>query len=237
MINGRINKNNSITQARRAYLSTREILEKYSTKVKVKGALVFIGIDNIVNIQSPVEDIEIILRSQLRQFIREIVEQEQESFRPSINKEELVKHFAKYQVSNPYLPRPLFYDEMTSLRKGIYCANCGSFKVETVRKQYIICACDFSEPRDRAIVRTICEYGVLQYDRNLKLEELYEFFGGDVSKSNLNRMLYKYFKTILKGRYTYHINMQLPIDKLSDNFQFSLPMLYHTDSIKYIYRN
>ena len=34
------------------------------------------------------------------------------------------------------------------------------------------------EPREEAIVRTICEYGVINNEQNLTTSELTKFFGG-----------------------------------------------------------
>lgn len=235
LINGRNNKNNCIAQARKAYLNLRDIIQKYARNIKTEGALIFVGIDNMVDIKSPVEDIQVIQRNQLRHFIQKIAEQEQiKAYRP-IDKFALIQHLEAQQVSNPYFPKPLTLGEMTEIKKGIYCAHCHSFDVEVGKSQYISCPCGFSEPRDRAIVRTICEYGVLQYDETLKLENLLQFFGDDVTRNKLSQVLHKYFESVNKNKYTYHINKKLPLEKILKEFHFLLPNKLTQSEMEYTY--
>lgn len=223
VINGRVNKNNCVAQARKAYLNVRDILLKLLSRLNVRGALIFVGTDNMIQINSPVEEIEIVQRNQLRHFITKIAEQENRNTYPTIDQAAVIAHLEKYQVENPYRPNPLTPDEMKELRRGIQCARCGNDNLDIGRAQYIHCPCGLSEPRDKAIVRTICEYGVLRFDQELKIENLLPFFGGDISRSNLKRVLHEYFETVYKARYTYQVNKKLPLTKIESEIEFKLP--------------
>ena len=178
VINGRANKNNCVAQARKAYLNMRDILQKLSSRLMIQGALIFVGTDNMVDILSPVAEIEIVQRSQLRHFIMKIAEQENRNAYHTIDPAAVIAHLEAFQVPNPYLPAQLALNEMKEVRGGIQCAHCGNGDLHIGRAQYIHCACGFSESRDKAVVRTVCEYGVLRYGEVLKLEELLPFFNG-----------------------------------------------------------
>lgn len=74
------------------------------------------------------------------------------------------------ELNSPYQPQPLTLLEQANLRRGIKCANCSNFDLDTARS-YLICNCGLHEPRGMAIVRTICEYGILNFDKDLHIAE------------------------------------------------------------------
>lgn len=182
MLNGRKLKHNVVSQAAKAQATLKEVCQNYSRNVQVSGALVFVGIDNTVEIRSPIDDIQVVSRSGLRKHIQSIANAEDNArYVSTLDQRGLIQHLKNVAVSNPYLPDPLTPAEIRSLRKGIYCAYCGNFDVE-IRQRYAICGCGLHEPRDEAIVRTIYEYAVLTYDRPMRRADLLDFFGGDISK-------------------------------------------------------
>lgn len=80
---------------------------------------------------------------------------------------------------------------------------------------YAKCSCGFIEKRDDAILRGICDYGVLSYDKHLRVGELYYFLNRIASKENIYRILRQNFEFVKKGRNSYYINKKLPYDKLN----------------------
>src|SRR5699024_4228820 len=69
-------KNSPVAQARKNFLNLKKICGEFSPDIHVRGTLILAAIDQEVDIQSPVEDIEIILRHDLRKYIRRIVKEE-----------------------------------------------------------------------------------------------------------------------------------------------------------------
>lgn len=114
----------------------------------------------------------------------------------------------KYIIENPY--RPTVCDEVMYgwLAKGIYCAGCGSFGVEAGR-QFVRCVnCGFCEGKEKSVLRTICEYGVIMHNRALKLGDVHAFMRGEVEKRYIKTILGKYFKLLNSGKHAKYKNPQ-----------------------------
>lgn len=234
-INNKKVKNSPVAQARKNFLNLTKICGEFSPDLQVKGALVLAAIDQEVDIQSPVEDIEVILRNNLRKYIHSLVEEERKAQRyEHMDKKGLIRYLEQYEILNPNRARTLSDDEMINLRKGICCANCGSFDLDfNNREKYIKCSCGFHEPREEAILRTICEYGVLRSDRQLTMKELSGFFGGQISRKVLRKILKKYFEVKENGRYTYYVNLKLPFEKIRHHFKLKLPRIHYMNDQDY----
>ena len=78
-----------------------------------------------------------------------------------------------------------------------------------------------SEPRENAIVRTICEYGVIHFDKDLAITDILDFFNRDYSRGTIVKYLDKYFTQISTGRHIKYANtIRL------DNLDFKLARYY-----------
>lgn len=235
--NNRKIKRSPVGQARNNLLNLQKITREYSYDIQVKGALVFTGIDNEVNVQTPVEDIEVVERNGLRKYILGMLEDEEiHRYNKPLNAKNLINYYQKYEIENPFMAKQLSEDEIKNLQKGICCVNCGTFDIKITNQQYIECDCKFHEPREEAIVRTICEYGVLNPTKDLRIGELLEFLDYQISRSYLKEILKKHFKMVSKQRYTYYINKKLPFHKIRHEFNLVLPRKYYieeTNTIQY----
>lgn len=212
-INNQIISGNPINQARRNTINLQDICKMYSDKVEVYGALILIGEDNYAEIKSEISDIDIIQRNQIKYYIQKIAEKEKIYNKQPINKKRLLNHLEKFEMDRYYKPEQIEKDVIEGLRKGINCLNCNSFNID-IRRKRVRCLCGFSEEREMAIFRTICEYGVLSFNENLQTGALTDFFGNQISKTSIHNVLKKYFEEVRSGRYTYFINKNLPSYKL-----------------------
>lgn len=229
-VNGRKIKQNVFSQVEKARSTLKDICNEFSPTIEVSANLVFTGIDCEVAIRTPVNDLNIIARNQLKRNILEIVEEEKQlKFNRKLPLEELVRHIKKYITSNPFLPEPLSPHEIRKLRKGIYCGRCGNFDVLISKKAYIKCSCGYYEPREKAVVRTICEYGVLAYDRGLTKGEVHEFLDKQVSHSYIFKILTKHFTQVKNQKYTYYKNKGLPFHKIKKDFVIKEPRILYLD--------
>lgn len=208
---------NPIHQARRNCSNVQEIVNETSVNVPVEGALIFSGMDNFVEIQSEVTDLEIIPRNYLYTYIRKIVQEEKNHRGRSLNFQMLMAQLEKYEIEKRFIPEPLSKDDMLRIKRGIYCAHCKSYDIQ-IRKHIVTCRCGFIENREEATVRTICDYGVLNYDKELTRKELLVFFNGQVSKTYLVNILNKHFIRVSKNSYTYYINKKLPYFRIKISF-------------------
>lgn len=227
-------KSNCIEQTRSTTVGARNICHSLSSKMKIQGALVFVGVDNRIEIKSDVNNIEIVPRNELQHYIEKIVEEETKMTGQTINPKQVIRQFERYEINDYFLPKPIQADGMMNLQKGIYCLNCGNFDIAIKRKN-IECVCGVTENRETAVLRTICEYGVLNHDKHLTMGELMEFLNNQVSPSNLRKLLTKYFGMIKKQRYTYYNNWKLPIYKLYEELNLSSTVNYAVDHAAYTF--
>jgi hypothetical protein len=200
---------NPINQTRSNTINLENIFNGF----KVQGILTFIGNDNYVEINSEISDIKIIKRNELKRTILKIAEKDDEYNGKSVNNKFLLRQLETYETFPRQQPTPLTDNQISKLQKGIYCLHCKSFNVNISRKS-VSCPCGFIEEREIAILRTICEYGVLTFDKNLKVGKLEEFFGGDASRYNIRKILNKYFIKQSSSSHTSYINRVLPLEKL-----------------------
>lgn len=91
------------------------------------------------------------------------------------------------------------------LVKGIRCVKCGGFELTAIR-YHMVCSYGYREVKEKAIISTICEYGVLKHDADLSIRELMMFLNGNVSYRNLRSVMHKYFIKVKDGRYTRYEN-------------------------------
>lgn len=216
--NDRKNSGNPVHQTRRNTINLQNMCHEFSREITVQGVLVLVGIDNYVEINSEIKDVDVVKRNELKHYIQKMVEKDNAYEGWIVNKKSLIEHFERYEIEPYYGPEMISKEQMNSLRKGIYCLHCKKFHPQINRKT-VSCSCGFIEEREMAILRTICEYGVLTFNKPLKTGKLWEFFGRQVSRKSIRKVLQKYFQFVANGRYSHFINIQLPLYKLYDKLK------------------
>lgn len=204
---------NVFTQAKRNFRKVKDLIRKSHSTLKVEGAIIFIGEHNTVTIDSPVTDIKVLRRNELKKYISNFAEMEKNYFQ-EIDYGPFIRNLETYEVINTIVPEPINEASFKKLRKGIYCAKCQNFNV-SIKKFSIHCSCGFVENRERGTVRTICEYGTLNFDKEIVLRDLQIFLNYQSSNKYLIRILKKYFTMHHKNRYTTYDIPRVPIHKLN----------------------
>lgn len=216
---------NPIEQCRRNVVNLRNILRMSFPSLPIKAATLFAGIDNDVQILSAVSDIDIRNSTQLRRFVLDILNEERQSPPHRIPFEKIIAALECVEIVNPYMPQTLTADEFQHIRGGINCASCQSFEV-TISKFKVVCSCGLTESREEAIIRAVCDYGVLNYGSNLVRKELVEFFDGQISSNLLKKVMDKHFSLKKNARYTHWINKNLSFDRISHSFVLKHPKIF-----------
>jgi hypothetical protein len=219
---GEVMGKNPISQARNMASNLNKIFKHNSELPKVQGVLTLIGEDNGVKNHESVTDVKVLARGDIREYIWRIVQNERNYPGYPINPELILKKLARFETKSSFVQEELPGVIEKNIRKGICCSHCGSFDLET-NGNYIVCPCGVHESREEAIVRTICEYGIIYNDRNFTTRELMDFLKGIVSLSTLQRYLNKHFKKIGSYRNTEYINEALLFEINRKNFNLRLP--------------
>ncbi|WP_071847835.1 nuclease-related domain-containing protein [Alkalibacterium sp. 20] len=90
------------------------------------------------------------------------------------------------------------------LQKGILCPECFSFR-HTASRQFLLCSdCGHQEKIAEAIHRSIEEFRLLFPAVLLTKDFIYEWCGGDCSKSRIQVVLKSNYRTHFAGRGTYY---------------------------------
>lgn len=140
---------NGIQQARRNRTFLKNICADIVSSDKVRGAILFTGSNCPVDIRTPVDYLDIKDRTEISEFIEQIVAEENRVKEKPLDAERLITRFEQYETMNPYLPIPLISDDMREIRGKISCARCQSFKV-SIQHTHIHCACGLHESPRRS---------------------------------------------------------------------------------------
>lgn len=197
--NGNKIGHNAISQAQKSSIHFQNLLRHNGFDVEISGAIVFVGEHFDIKVHDKVDDLNVLMINQLRDFIWKIANEEKKWVYQRVDSDELIRFLERNLINNPFPPKPITDEMSKNLRVGVMCSHCGSFNVDT-SKAYVYCACGMYEPRENAIVRTICEYGVIHFNKDLTTTEIVNFFGGDFSRRTILKYLNKYFERIGAGR-------------------------------------
>ena len=193
---------NPIFQARRACSNLQEIFKKENLMIPVEGSLIFVGVDNYVEIQSEVTDLNIIPRNHLLHFIQKIRAEENAYTGRPMNWSKIFPLFSKYEIESAFKPEP--FDKkflLQKAKKGISCKKCHGYQINS-HHHIVTCPCGYQETCNEAVLRTIDEYGVLTFKKDFSLNEILVFMDDRFSKTYTRKILTQNFKKIGKGRST-----------------------------------
>lgn len=218
---------NPFEQIRANHIHLKNMCRRLSPNIGVQSAVIFAGDDHEVVMKTPLEEIRVVTRNGIRNFIFDIIQQEKRIRANLLDKTAVIEMLEHYEINNPFQPQPLKNTEIEDhIRPGIYCANCHSFQVE-IMKNSVICSCGLHESREEAIVRTICDYGVLTYNQPLMRKHLLAFMNQQVSPNNMTKFIHKHFKVIKNSSYTSYINYNLPYHRITNKFVGIKPRIYY----------
>lgn len=206
---------NAFSQAQKLTTNFKNMLNKKPNNIQ--GVLAFVGENNNVRIHDELTGIEVLMRNELQNYIWKIVKKEKNYPGYPIDIESFLAKIEKFDVGMASKQKEISPEVKANVQKGICCSRCGSFDLDT-KTAYIICSCGMHEPREEAIVRTICEYGVIHHEKGLTTSALTHFFDGDISESTVFRHLNKHFERVGSGKTTRYINKQSLLEEIYHDF-------------------
>lgn len=207
---------NPINQARNATLHLRNLL----SPVPVKGALVFIGEHNQVEIAEDIDYIDILCRNDIYQYIQDIIIEENNS-NHVVDSSQVLNCLESNSIENPYQITPYSKEQIIGAQTGISCVRCNQFELAKI-KSYFRCKCGQFESIEEAIVRSTCEYGVLTFGHNFAVTEIHNFINKAVSRIYLIKVLNKHFKLDSTKSILTFCNYNDHYTNIRDQFAFKL---------------
>lgn len=196
---------NFFTQVKRAGEIFEEIIQNDGLYFPVESQLVFINEDDTVKIFDQENVSPYLMRWELRSYLKKVVE---DSRGGSMNPKEVAKYLMS-KATEGHLVSEVMDKKLRALaRSGILCENCDSWRVDVISRRYhILCKnCGRQEPKQRAVLRTICDYGVLYYEWPLTKSSVTEFIGEPSLEYIIKRTLRNYFELHSKGKASTYVN-------------------------------
>ncbi|GKS81070.1 hypothetical protein LPAF129_07550 [Ligilactobacillus pabuli] len=191
--NGRVLAHNIFEQLTRAQDLLARCLSDQHVKLQVKSVLVFMDPRVQLDLTDPPAHIEIKSAADAYAWLVSLNQEKFAMVTPPWK--QAVRH---YEVPG-YRPRQDLGDTpRRHYRHGIRCVHCGQFAMSQGRYAVTCQHCGTSEAKEHAYVRTICDYGVLFFKRDLRRRDLCEFFGEGYSERYLTFVLSKHF--VSKGK-------------------------------------
>lgn len=206
MINGKRLNHDIFIQLSRSVEKVREMCKQLGYNGTVKGRVVFVNPDSQIQVEGATAEIAL-NRAGLIGLLQQIYESEVISMPANMNPLQMQKLISeRFKIKNPYPPKSLSVEEVSQLKAGLCCPECSSFEVELSRYKAICCQCGHVESKERAIVRAICEYGLLTHERVLRSTEIQVFMGNQVPFHYVSKILSKNFQLLMTGRYARYEN-------------------------------
>ena len=108
----------------------------------------------------------------------------------------------RHIVPNPYLKLRV---EFESVRHGLYCGGCGSFKLEKQQFHLLCMTCGSRESNETHLVRAMSDFKYLFGPLEMTSRRMMEFTGGMVNIRTLQRVMNKYCHVNKQGNSTQYI--------------------------------
>lgn len=115
---------------------------------------------------------------------------------------ELADIIERHIVQNPYFKHRVEFD---SVRHGLYCGGCGSFKLEKQQFHLLCMACGSRESNETHLVRAMSDFKYLFGDLAMTSRRLMEFTGEVVNYRTVYDTLKKHCYIDKKGNHTVYI--------------------------------
>lgn len=202
------------TQMKRAGEILEALLDEMGIRTEVETKLVFIQEEDTVQISDSRAEGLYLKRWQIKKYFKEL---EKETYGAKWRPEEVAVKLMK-RASRRKFPkvRPVDVDK-TQIYRGIVCCGCGGHKIDVGTERYhVVCrSCGYRESKEKAVLRTLCDLAILDYDQPLTRRTLNYYQDTKGIHNTIRHVLKKYFKVHSCGRTANYIN---PMKRMEDAF-------------------
>jgi len=175
----------------------RQMLQSLGYKIRVEAYVVFVN-PEFTLLQAPF-DYSIIRPTQLNRFFKKLnIPSRLNGMHYKLAEKLCSLHYEK----NPF-PRKHDYS-YERLKKGGICLSCGRFLDIAGRNKLVCGFCGKEESIASAILRNVDEIRLLFPDNKITTNCVHEWFGGNLSKKMIGRVLKENYKAIGNKKYTFY---------------------------------
>ena len=163
---------------------------------EIEGKVVFPHIDFRLNCDNRHVREKLVMRSEMRDYLKQFKNDYAGRYAEGI-----ANAISAHIIDNPYFDKSADFD---SIRKGLYCGNCGSFEVENNHFFMKCCKCGSQEKKETHLIRAMSDFSALFLNERMTKKKLLIFVDYAVSQRTAQRMLNKYCECIENGAHTYY---------------------------------
>lgn len=212
---------NYFTQMKRQAELLGKLLEDLQIKVPIVSKLVLINEQDTVTFMEDMQD-HYLKRWQIKGFLEEINRQAVlKANQPLINPIEEARRILDKTIEDFEREQYPEANLVKYARKGILCANCHANVSGNHTRYYIHCgACGKVESREAAVVRTICEVGIMNYEERITARMVIDLIDDPSIERLIRRKLADHFE--ISGKYrgaSYH-NPRASLKKAFPHLKF-----------------
>ncbi|CRK84383.1 nuclease-related domain-containing protein [Neobacillus massiliamazoniensis] len=190
---------NPIHQLNRKETLLRQFLKNHGFHLPIEPYLIFIN-PEFTLFQAPINK-TIILPTQLNRFIEKL--DKHPSKLNGMHNKLVDQLISAHKKKSSFLKQPNY--EYKHLQKGIPCLRCNSL-LQSVRGNKVVCNdCGFEEKIESAVMRCVEEFMFLFPDWKVTTNGIQEWCGVVESKKTIQRILNKYLRATVQGRWTFYV--------------------------------
>lgn len=213
-------KRDFFTQMKRAGEIFEGVLSEINIRAEIEPKLVLINEEDTVAIFDERVEGQYLKRWQVKEYIRQL--DQDASWGTSWVPEEVVKRL-KEQTTDRVVPkkRPVEVD-VKGVYRGIVCCGCGGYEMDVESKRYHVSCrtCGYGESKEKAVLRTICDLAILDYDEPLRIGVMDYYWKQGKLVKTIRYVFGKYFESESKGRFTEYRNPMKRMEDAYPNIRF-----------------
>jgi Nuclease-related domain len=190
-------KKDPMLQLNRCHSALRQLLQKHGYTLPIDSFLVFINPE--FTLFQPSQNPQIVLPTQVNSYIKKLNKMTSKLSDKHLKIADLL--VSLHKTENPYARIPKY--EYDTLRRGLICRGCHSFKISVSRTRVICKACGCEERVETAVLRNVEELRILFPEIRLTTNLVYEWCKVVNPKKKIRKILLKKFNLKGHGKYSY----------------------------------
>ena len=198
----------------------KHIIQKIPRYVPVVcGSMVFINERCQVTCEE-LPDCSLVMRYQLVWHIQEMLKLHQQ-LTHYIKIEDSLTLVQNYQIDNPFQPEQLNKSDFDKMAKGFCCPKCRKINSQLEHRHVRCNNCQHRVTKTEAVLRAVCELGVLYYDEPsiITTARIFEFVGGAVNLRTIRNILKAYLPSYGKNSATTYHNYGATFEEIGHLFR------------------
>lgn len=212
---------NYFTQMNRQQELLGQVLKSLQIKVPIVSKLILINENDTVLFKEDMQEYYL-KRWQIKQYLQEIKRQSVAGqSRHAINPAQVAR--ALVGATIPEFAKDTYPEAVlvNDVRKGVICEHCNANMNAGRHRYHMVCErCGKVEAKGRAVMRTICEVGVMNYEEELTIGMVKEFIAEPALENVIKRKLAKHFTVSGKGRGATYVNPKASLEKAFPHLKF-----------------